>query len=122
VEDFYEVGHRYTASRDGKTFGPWEQGDVVALDQPDAEWVERDSPGTLLTIEVGDEEDQALGEDLTPELVEQAYELHAEWLAEHPAVVDPSPEPVEDEPVDEPVVEPAPAAAKPLRKPRGAGR
>lgn len=43
----YTVGHSYTARRDGHTFGPWAEGDQVDLTAEDAEWVNRDSPGTL---------------------------------------------------------------------------
>lgn len=43
----YTVAHRYTSQRDGQTFGPWEPGDEVELEQADAEWVNRDSPGAL---------------------------------------------------------------------------
>jgi hypothetical protein len=43
----YVAGHAYTARRDGHTFGPWAAGDVVELDQADADWVNRDSPGAL---------------------------------------------------------------------------
>lgn len=43
----YTVLHSYAATRDGKRFGPWVAGDVIELDQPDAEWILRDSPGSL---------------------------------------------------------------------------
>lgn len=43
----YIVSHRYTARRDGQTFGPWEKGDAVQLEQADADWVNRDSEGCL---------------------------------------------------------------------------
>jgi hypothetical protein len=43
----YQVVHRYTARRDGETFGPWEAGDAIDLADADAEWVNRDSPGAL---------------------------------------------------------------------------
>lgn len=43
----YEVLHAYRSSRDGQRFGPWKPGDVVELTEPDAEWVIRDSPGSL---------------------------------------------------------------------------
>ncbi|UJW32394.1 hypothetical protein L3Q67_00990 [Saccharothrix sp. AJ9571] len=46
----YRVKHRYHARRDGKAFGPWEPKDDVELDQADAEWVNRDSPGTLSAV------------------------------------------------------------------------
>jgi hypothetical protein len=46
----FTVKQRYTAYRDGKQFGPWEPDSEIELDAPDAEWVERDSPGTLAEI------------------------------------------------------------------------
>lgn len=46
----YTVNHRYTARRDGITFGPWTAGDTVELTEPDAEWVSRDSEGCLTEV------------------------------------------------------------------------
>ncbi|MEU7904115.1 hypothetical protein [Actinoplanes sp. NPDC049118] len=46
--DPYQVQHRYAAYRDGQQIGPWAEGDQVELSTADAEWVNRDSPGTLL--------------------------------------------------------------------------
>lgn len=46
----YTVGHSYAASRDGKQLGPWVAGDEVELDDAEAAWVERDSPGALVAI------------------------------------------------------------------------
>lgn len=43
----YKVQHNYTSFRDGQLFGPWEAGTEIELDEPDGEWVERDSPGAL---------------------------------------------------------------------------
>ena len=43
----YTVNHAYDAYRDGRRYGPWEDGDAVDLDVADADWVNRDSPGTL---------------------------------------------------------------------------
>lgn len=43
----FELNHAYSARRDGRQFGPWQAGEVVDLEQADAEWVERDSPGAL---------------------------------------------------------------------------
>lgn len=49
----YEVQHRYKSN----DFGPWEAGDQVTLDDPaDADFVNRDSPGTLVEV---DPEEQA---------------------------------------------------------------
>lgn len=46
--DAYRVQHRYAAYRDGRQIGPWAEGDRIELEAADAEWVNRDSPGTLL--------------------------------------------------------------------------
>lgn len=43
----YQVQHPYAAFRDGRQFGPWDTGEQVELDPVDADWVNRDSPGTL---------------------------------------------------------------------------
>lgn len=43
----YTVTRSYTSRRDGQTFGPWVEGDQVDLTAEDADWVNRDSPGTL---------------------------------------------------------------------------
>lgn len=43
----YSVNHNYSALRDGVRFGPYEAGTTVELETADAEWVNRDSPGTL---------------------------------------------------------------------------
>lgn len=43
----YKLNGSYEAYRDGVRFGPWVKGDLVNLDEADAEWVERDSPGVL---------------------------------------------------------------------------
>lgn len=47
----YTVRHRYGAMRDGQRIGPWTAGMRIELDQADAEWVERDSPGALAPYE-----------------------------------------------------------------------
>ena len=44
----FTVQHRYAAFRDGQQVGPWAKGDRVELEQADADWVNRDSPGCLL--------------------------------------------------------------------------
>ncbi len=46
----YAVNHRYTARRDGQTFGPYEPDTTIELDEADAEWINRDSPGTLTDV------------------------------------------------------------------------
>lgn len=43
----YTVNHRYSSNHNGRQFGPWEPGIEIELDEPDAEWVNRDSPGTV---------------------------------------------------------------------------
>lgn len=44
----YKVQHRYRSN----DFGPWEAGDQITLDDPqDAEYVNRDSPGTLVEVD-----------------------------------------------------------------------
>lgn len=46
----YTVNHAYAAERTDAnltTFGPWAEGDVVEVDEADAEWVNADSAGTL---------------------------------------------------------------------------
>lgn len=44
----YQVQHRYKSN----DFGPWEEGDQVTLDDAaEAEYVNRDSPGTLVEID-----------------------------------------------------------------------
>jgi hypothetical protein len=42
------VTQRYSARRDGRDFGPYAPGETVELDTDDAEWVNRDAPGTLV--------------------------------------------------------------------------
>jgi hypothetical protein len=49
----FTVVHAYTARRDGLQFGPWQPGDVVNLEPADAEWVLRDSPGSLTPVDAG---------------------------------------------------------------------
>lgn len=43
----YTVARRYSSYRDGRQFGPWVGGEVVELDDADAQWLDRDSPGLL---------------------------------------------------------------------------
>lgn len=47
----YKVNHRYRSRRDGQDFGPYEPDTTVELDEADAEWVNRDSPGCLTPVE-----------------------------------------------------------------------
>lgn len=46
----YRVNHSYSSFSDGRRFGPYEPGTTVELDDVDAEWVNRDSPGTLTPV------------------------------------------------------------------------
>lgn len=47
----FTVAHRYASSHNGRQFGPWEPGTEVELDEADAAWVERDSPGVFAAPE-----------------------------------------------------------------------
>lgn len=58
----YTIAHRYSSFRDGRRFGPWEGGEQVELDDVDAEWLVRDSPGLLQTEEPAPADDDA-GDD-----------------------------------------------------------
>jgi hypothetical protein len=49
--DRWTVNHRYSARRDGVTFGPWEGGETVELSADEAAWIGRDSPGVLSPFE-----------------------------------------------------------------------
>lgn len=75
----FAVQHSYTARRDGQTFGPWVAGDEADLQPVDAEWVERDSPGTLVALDLVDEQPPA--DVLTPEVEAEAHAMHEAWLA-----------------------------------------
>lgn len=47
----YTVTQNYSAERAAAAvtqFGPWSAGEEVELDEPDAEWVNADSAGTLV--------------------------------------------------------------------------
>lgn len=46
----YVVQHSYHSSADGQQWGPWEEGQEIELDEDRAEWVERDSAGTLKPV------------------------------------------------------------------------
>lgn len=52
----YQLQHHYESYRDGTRYGPWSKGDVVELDEPDAAWIVRDSPGSLLPAAAGAED------------------------------------------------------------------
>lgn len=46
----YKLGHPYSSFTGGRQFGPWAKGDEVELDDADAKWIERDSPGALAPV------------------------------------------------------------------------
>lgn len=46
----YLVNHVYAAHTDGTYYGPWTPGETVELDEHLAEWVNRDSEGTLTEL------------------------------------------------------------------------
>lgn len=58
----YLVNHVYAAHTDGTYYGPWTPGETVELPEDLAEWVNRDSEGTLT----------ALPEPSTPEPAREA--------------------------------------------------
>lgn len=58
----YTVMQSYRAERDGDVFGPWEAGQEIELEPVDAEWVNRDAPGTLEGGDLERVEDDASGE------------------------------------------------------------
>lgn len=47
----YNVTQNYKSRRDGLDYGPWEAGGQIDLSEADADWVNRDSPGTLTPVE-----------------------------------------------------------------------
>lgn len=55
----YTVNHGYRAYSDGRTFGPFVEGETVELTEADAEWVNRDSPGCLTEVEAKPERQAA---------------------------------------------------------------
>lgn len=52
----YLVNHAYASRSDGVQYGPWSPGDSVELLEAVAEWVNRDSPGTLSALPVATSE------------------------------------------------------------------
>lgn len=46
----YLVNHVYACYTDGIHYGPWTPGETVELLEAVAEWVNRDSPGTLKLV------------------------------------------------------------------------
>ncbi len=47
MSGLYRVARPYSAQFGERRLGPWEKDDAVELEYEVAEWVERDSPGTL---------------------------------------------------------------------------
>lgn len=47
----YTLTGRYSAWRDGERLGPWARGTEVELEAEMAEWIGRDSPGILATVD-----------------------------------------------------------------------
>ncbi len=82
----YRVPHRYASESNGVTYGPWEEGQEVELDDEQAAWLMRDS----LPLE---------------RLDESVEEPAAEGEAPQPA--DETAQLGEDEPVEEPAPKPA---------------
>lgn len=78
----YTVRHGYASRRDGRAFGPWSVGERVDLDEVDAVWVERDSPGVLVLLD-----DELVDErgPLTEEVEAEAYREHEKLTAPAPA-------------------------------------
>jgi hypothetical protein len=46
----YLVNHVYAAHTDGTYYGPWTPGETVELEAELAEWINRDSEGTLTEL------------------------------------------------------------------------
>lgn len=65
----YTVQHSYKAYRDGRLLGPWEVDTEIEVDEADAEWINRDSPGTLAGL---DTEPDPAAEEEGPEAEEEA--------------------------------------------------
>jgi hypothetical protein len=80
----YKVQHSYASNQNGRRFGPWAEGDVIDLDTPDAEWVNRDSPDTL----AGDAaEPEPVDPDVNPVVdVDAAVEIEPEPVEAKPPV------------------------------------
>lgn len=68
----YTVQHRYTAVRDGRRIGPWEPDTEVELSDHDAEWVNRDSPGTLTPVDPPEPEPEPEPDKPKPERAQPA--------------------------------------------------
>jgi hypothetical protein len=46
----YRVNHNYAAASGEKTFGPWDEGVDIEVDDADATWINTDSPDTLTAL------------------------------------------------------------------------
>jgi SAP domain len=69
---------RYAVLQDygSGTYGPWERGTQVELDEHEAEWVNRDSQGTLARVKPGLQLE--LGQPVPADALEGAGEAEAE--------------------------------------------
>lgn len=56
----YRVNHRYSAVDNGVLIGPFVAGSAVELGADRAEWVNRDSPGTLVPVDEEGQGDEVL--------------------------------------------------------------
>lgn len=56
----YHVQHRYEANRDGRRYGPWQEGETIELAVDDAEWINRDSPDTLAALDLSGDDTRLL--------------------------------------------------------------
>ncbi|WP_435111879.1 hypothetical protein [Nocardiopsis synnemataformans] len=95
----YVVNHPYTATRDGRRFGPWDTGTTVDLDEADAAWVLRDSPGVIARV----------GESAEPAKDDAATEKESDPKGEEPTEKESDSEdekPTEDDAAAEKSVEP----------------
>lgn len=128
----YVFNWSYEAYRDGTRYGPWESGAVVHLDAPDADWVERDSPGALSKVDAAADAANpvpALGArprvngdpDRADVAAEAQERVHAESVHRGTApppdavTVEPAEEVAEESEVDEPASEEPADAKKPAR-------
>lgn len=68
----YLVNHSYTSRGDGVQYGPWSPGDSVELLEAVAEWVNRDSPGTLSALPESTSEPAPLAREAAPKPNRQA--------------------------------------------------
>ena len=63
----YMITQSYASFRDGQRYGPWEAGGEIDLSEADAEWVNRDAPGTLEPPKGETEESALPGDEASPD-------------------------------------------------------